>query len=109
MPEEIPADGELTVKLDVKNAGQRAGDEVVQLYVRDVECSVVRPARELRGFERITLEPGETTTVTFTLAGEKLSFYDVKTHRFIVEPGTFEILVGSSSEDIRLKDRLEVK
>jgi beta-glucosidase len=76
--------------------------------VHDVISSVKRPAKELRGFERISLNPGESKTVTFTLAGEKLAFYDEKTHGFIVEPGAFDLFVGSSSEDIRLKTQLNV-
>lgn len=105
---QIPASGKITVSVDVKNTGKLAGDEVVQLYVHDVECSVKRPSKELRGFERISLNPGQTKTVTFTLPGEKLAFYDEKTHGFIVEPGAFDLLVGSSSEDIRLKTQLNV-
>jgi len=104
----IKADGTQTITFDVKNVGKRDGDEVAQLYVRDVECSVVRPSRELRGFERISLKAGEKKTVTLTLPGDKLSFYDEKTHGFIVEPGTFELMVGSSSEDIRLKGKFDV-
>jgi len=92
----------------VENTGKRAGDEVVQLYVHDVECSVKRPSKELRGFERVALRPGQKKTVAFTLAGEKLSFWDVKTHGFVVEPGAFDVLVGSSSEDIRVHTRIEV-
>jgi len=107
-PRQIPPNGKVTVAVDVANTGKRAGDEVVQLYVRDVECSVKRPAKELRGFQRIGLQPGEKKTVALELPAEKLSFYDVKTHGFIVEPGAFEVMVGSSSEDIRLKGGLEV-
>ena len=98
----IAAGGTVTVSVDVENVGHRAGDEVVQLYVRDVECRVTRPTKELRGFERIGLEPGEKQTVTFAIPARKLSFYDEKTHGFVVEPGTFDVLVGSSSADIRL-------
>lgn len=108
-PKQIPATGKVRVRVDVQNAGKRAGDEVVQLYVHDVECGVKRPGKELRGFERVTLQPGEKKTVTLTLPGEKLSFWDVKTHGFIVEPGAFDVMVGSSSGDIRLQKRLEVK
>ncbi len=104
----IKADDTQTITFDVKNVGKRDGDEVAQLYVRDLECSVVRPSRELRGFERISLKAGEKKTVTLTLPGDKLSFYDEKTHGFIVEPGTFELMVGSSSEDIRLKGKFDV-
>jgi beta-glucosidase len=105
---QIPGHGQVTVRVDVQNTGQRAGDEVVQLYVHDVEASVKRPKKELRGFERISLKPGEKKTVSFPLPAEKLSFYDVKSKSFVVEPGQFEVLVGSSSEDIRAKGRLEV-
>jgi beta-glucosidase len=107
-PKQIPADGMVAVSVDVENVGARAGDEVVQLYVHDVESSVKRPSRELRGFERIRLKPGEKTTVSFALPGEKLAFYDVTTHAFRVEPGLFDLRVGSSSEDIRVRDHFEV-
>jgi len=107
-PAQIPPNGVAEVAVDVENVGDRAGDEVVQLYVHDVECSVTRPAEELRGFERISLRPGERKTATFKLPGEKLAFYDEKTHGFIVEPGVFDILVGSSSADIRITSQLQV-
>ena len=105
---QIPADGKVTVSVDVQNVGKLAGDEVVQLYVHDVECRVLRPVKELRGFERISLAPGETKTVTLELPGDKLAFYDVKTHGFAVEPGMFDVLVGRSSADIRAKGQFEV-
>ncbi|MEO5996586.1 MAG: glycoside hydrolase family 3 C-terminal domain-containing protein [Chitinophagaceae bacterium] len=105
---QIPATGKVIINVDVKNTGKIAGDEVVQLYVHDVDASVKRPSKELRGFERVTLNPGETKTVTLTLPGDKLAFYDEKTHGFIVEPGAFDILLGSSSGDIRLKTKLTV-
>jgi beta-glucosidase len=108
-PRQIPATGQVMVRVEVENAGQRAGDEVVQLYVHDVACSVQRPSKELRGFERVALRPGQKQTVTFTLPGEKLAFWDEKTHGFVVEPGAFDVLVGSSSEDIRGQSRIEVK
>jgi len=105
---QIQASGKVTVSADIKNTGKLAGDEVVQLYVHDAVSSVKRPTKELRGFERITLNPGQTKTITFTLPADKLAFYDEKTHGFIVEPGAFDLLVGSSSEDIRLKTQLNV-
>lgn len=104
----IPADGEVTVSVDVQNVGKRAGDEVVQLYVHDVQCRVKRPAKELRGFERVVLQPGEKKTVNFALPGVKLAFYDVDRHGFVVEPGMFDVLVGGSSQDIRLKGQIQV-
>ncbi len=105
---QIPAHGTVIVTVDVENTGERAGDEVVQLYVRDVECRVKRPARELRGFERVRLRPGQSKTMRFELPGEKLAFYDENTHGFVVEPGAFEVLVGSSSQDIRVTGRFHV-
>jgi beta-glucosidase len=91
----------------VKNTGRIAGDEVVQLYIRDVVSSLVRPSKELKGFKRIHLEAGEERTVTFTLYPEQLAFYD-EHMRFVVEPGVFEVLVGASSEDIKLQGTFEV-
>ena len=106
---QIRPDGTLTIEIDVENVGNLVGDEVVQLYVRDIQCSVLRPAKELRGFKRITLSPGEKRTVTFSLKGNQLAFWDeVERHDFVVEPGEFELYVGSSSQDIRARGRFEV-
>jgi beta-glucosidase len=92
----IRADGRLTVSVDVENTGKREGDEVVQLYIRDVAASVTRPVKELKGFERITLRPAEKRRVQFTLAPEQLGFYN-REMRFVVEPGEFKVFVGTSS------------
>ncbi|MFN2482091.1 MAG: beta-glucosidase BglX [Pyrinomonadaceae bacterium] len=89
--------GRLTVSVDVENTGARAGDEVVQLYVRDVVASVSRPVAELKGFERVSLRAGERRRVTFALAPAELGFYD-RGMRFRVEPGAFKVTVGTSSE-----------
>ena len=105
---QIQADGQVNVSADITNTGKRAGDEVAQLYVHQVKSSVKRPAKELRGFQRISLQPGETKTVAFNLPATKLAFWDEITHGFVVEPGSFEIMVGASSVDIRLKDRVNV-
>ena len=86
----------LSVSADVTNAGARAGDEVVQLYVRDEVASVTRPVRALAGFRRVTLQPGEQRTVRFTLGPEQLGLYDAKM-RWVVEPGRFDVYVGGSS------------
>ncbi len=94
-----PADS-LVVSVEVTNTGTRAGDEVVQLYVRDPVASVTRPVRELRGFRRVRLEPGETRTVAFTLTADDLAFYDAAMRR-VVEPGEFTVHVGGSSADTR--------
>jgi beta-glucosidase len=107
-PQTIPADGQVTVSLSVENTGARAGDEVVQLYVRDIECAVKRPAMELRGLEHVHLKPGEQAEVRFTLSAAKLAYYDEGRHAFHVEPGAFEVMVGSSSGDIRSRRQLEV-
>ena len=108
-PSRIATDGKVTVTAAVRNTGARAGQEVVQLYVHDVQASVKRPSRELRGFQRIRLAPKEEKSVTFTLAASDLAFYDVKTEKFVVEPGAFDVMIGASSEDIRLRGRLDVK
>jgi beta-glucosidase len=87
----------IQVSVDVTNAGPRAGDEVVQLYVHDDVASVARPVRELKGFRRITLRPGETRTVEFVLRPVDLSMYRLDMQR-VVEPGTFTIWAGGSAE-----------
>jgi beta-glucosidase len=93
--------GNVTVSLDVKNTGARDGDEVVQLYTRDLVSSVTTYEKNLRGFERVHLKPGESRTVALTLTPDDLALWDRAMH-FIVEPGAFRVMVGSSSEDIRL-------
>jgi beta-glucosidase len=95
-PTTIGPAGRATVTVEVRNTGPRAGDEVVQLYIRDVVSSVTRPTKELRGFERVTLAPGETKMVTFTLGPEALSLVDRRMER-VVEPGKFDVMVGTSS------------
>jgi beta-glucosidase len=106
--ERIAPDGKITASLDITNTGQRAGDEVVQLYIHELKPCVTRPAKELRGFQRIHLKPGETRKVTLTVPGEKLAYYDESIHAFRVNPGPFEILVGAASDDIRAKAGFEV-
>ncbi|RLF03213.1 MAG: hypothetical protein DRK00_09050, partial [Thermoprotei archaeon] len=96
------------VSFEVRNVGEVEGDEVVQLYVRDAVSSVARPLKELRRFKRISLKPGEVRTLEFTLEPEDLAFYDEHMRR-VVEPGEFEVMVGSSSEDIRLRGRFKVE
>lgn len=98
-----------TVNIDITNTGDRAGDEVIQLYIHDEYSSVVRPTKELKRFRRITLKPGEKRTVTFTLEKDAFAFYDEKTEEWIVEPGDFKIMVGSSSADIRISKMLTLK
>lgn len=95
-PETIGTAGQATVSVKVTNTGRLAGDEVVQLYIRDLVSSVTRPVIELKGFERITLSPGQSRTVSFTITPDKLSFLDLNMKR-TVEPGDFDIMVGPSS------------
>jgi beta-glucosidase len=91
--------GRTAVTVRVTNSGTRAGDEVVQLYVRDQVSSVTRPVKELRGFARVTLKPGESTTVSFTLGPAELSLID-RAMRRVVEPGRFDVMVGTSATPI---------
>jgi beta-glucosidase len=86
------------VTVEVTNTGRVAGDEVVQMYIRDKISSVTRPVKELKGFKRITLAPGETRTVELEITPEHLAFYDIHM-KYVVEPGEFEIMVGNSSRD----------
>ncbi|MGZ8414994.1 MAG: glycoside hydrolase family 3 N-terminal domain-containing protein, partial [Gemmatirosa sp.] len=96
LPAEVPTGDSLVVSVTVTNSGARAGDEVVQLYVRDDAASVTRPVRELKGFQRVTLRPGERRTVRLTLRPEHLAFHGLDMRR-VVEPGTFTVWVGGSS------------
>src|SRR6267142_2241581 len=95
----IRPNGNLMVSVDVENVGGRVGDEVVQLYIRDVAANLTRPVKELKGFQRVTLRPGEKQRIEFTLGPEHLGFYN-REMKFVVEPGEFRVMVGSSSEDV---------
>ena len=101
-------DGEVTVSVDLKNTGRRAGDEVVQLYVRHEASKVERPRKELRGFERVSLEAGETKTVRLKLRAASLAYWDEKTSRFVVEDEPVRLMVGGSSSDVRLETTVRV-
>ena len=95
------------VSFKLKNCGSVAGDEVAQLYVRDEFACMPRPVKELKGYVRLFLQPGETRKVTFALPVDQLAFYDVDLN-LVLEPGKIQIMVGSSSEDIRLRGELEI-
>ena len=97
----------VTVRCKVTNTGKRAGDEVVQLYVRDILSSVTTYEKNLVGFDRIHLNPGETKELTFTIEPRDLQLLNSDNH-WVVEPGDFKVMVGASSEDIRLNDRFTV-
>lgn len=97
----------IVITCEVKNSGNRAGDEIVQLYLNDEISSVTTYTKVLRGFERVTLQPGETKHVTFTLHPYDLALWNSR-DEFVVEPGFFTIMIGASSEDLRLEERIEV-
>ena len=99
--------GEVRINVDIQNTGTRAGTEVVQLYVRDLVSSVTTYEKNLRGFARVALAPKEKRTITFTLKPSDLALWD-RNMKFIVEPGAFRVMVGSSSEDIRVKAEFEM-
>ena len=99
-PAKISPDGRATVSVEVTNTGSRAGDEVVQLYVRAEVSRATRPVMELKGFRRVTLKPGEKRTVTFELGPEELSYHGPDMKR-VVEPGRFRVMVGGSSEAVK--------
>lgn len=106
-PEQTNAGGTVSIAVTVRNTGDRAGDEVVQLYVHDPVASVTRPVQELKGFKRVTLQPGEHKTITFMLEVQHMGFYD-RAMNFVVEPGETAVMVGSSSGDIRARGKFEI-
>lgn len=93
----------LFVEVDVENVGEKAGKEIVQLYVRDMEASVIRPEKELKGFAKIVLQPGERQNVKFELKSRAFSYWSSEKKDWVIEPGEFEILIGASSVDLRQK------
>jgi beta-glucosidase len=106
-PDKINNEGEVEIMLDVKNTGTVKGDEVVQLYINDIISTTSRPVKELKGYEKVSLEPGEKKTVKLKLLPEDLSLLD-RDMNVIVEPGIFKVMVGSSSENIKLKGQFVV-
>ena len=106
-PDKFATNQTATVSVKLTNAGARAGDEVVQLYLHENVSSLVRPSKELRGFERVTVAPGESREVKFPVGFDHLKFW--KNGGWVVEPGIYTVMIGSSSEDIRLKGRLEIR
>jgi beta-glucosidase len=104
----IRPDGDVDVSVDIRNTGKRAGDEVVQLYIHEVAASVTWPVKALKGFQRVTLQPGETRHLSFKLTRRELGFIN-REMRFVVEPGTFNVTVGTSSIDDSMKASFVVK
>jgi beta-glucosidase len=93
----------ITLAVDVTNTGRRAGDEVVQFYAHQQQCSVKQPIQKLIAFERVHLKPGETKTVSQPVPASRMAIWDVNQHQFVVAPGPFDLLAGSSSSDIRAR------
>jgi beta-glucosidase len=96
----IGRDGKTQVVVDVTNTGERAGDEVVQLYIRDLVSSTTRPVKELKGFQRISLRPGERQSVALEITPDRLAFWNID-KQFVVEPGEFLIMVGPNSAELQ--------
>ena len=105
----MKADGKLKISLDVANTGSLDGAEIVQLYIADPESSIDRPVKELKGFEKVWLKAGEKKTVTFDIDAESLSYFDADKHEWVAEPGEFQVLLGSSSEDIKAMVSFQLK
>jgi beta-glucosidase len=106
---EMTADDKITFNVTVKNTGSREGSEVVQLYIRDVKSTLPRPAKELKGFEKVKLQAGETKTVSFTIDKSALSYFDDAKHDWVAEPGAFEAIIGASAIDIKGKVGFNLK
>ena len=107
-PAKVAAGKQVEVTIEVRNSGSRAGAEIVQLYVHDVKSSVDRPLKELKGFQRVMLNPGESRNVSFTLDKSAMSFFSTAKDDWVAEPGAFEVWIGASSRDIRLKGTFEL-
>jgi beta-glucosidase len=99
----------VSVDFDLKNIGKRDGEEVVQLYIRHLESKVTRPLKELKAFQRVMVKAGETKRIRLPLMAERLAYWNADQHKFVVEPGKIEIMIGSSSSDIKLTRIIEVK
>lgn len=102
-------EGEISIELTVKNSGKVAGDEVIQLYIHDVSSEIDRPIKELKGFKKLSLKPGESKIAKFKIDKKALSYYDVKSKSWVVESGDFEVLIGNSSKNILLKETFTVQ
>ncbi|MFC2087623.1 fibronectin type III-like domain-contianing protein, partial [Bacteroidota bacterium] len=105
----VKSDGQINVTFTVTNTGKITGDEVVQVYVKDLHASLKVPDKTLKEFKRITLSPGESQKIKFIIPVNDLAYYDTNDKKYFIEPGEFEIQVGSSSQDIRLKDVVMVE
>jgi beta-glucosidase len=107
--QQLAQDGSLTVSVDVSNTGSRAGDQVVQLYVQHLNSAVSRPSKELEGFARVSLDPGQTKTVSIELKAAQLAYWDVETHAFRVESEPVRLMIGDSSANLPLNTTIQVE
>ena len=107
--EKIDGEDHFVAKFTITNTGDKAGAEVAQLYINDVEASVPRPEKELKGFKKVYLEPGESQTLSIPFCEKALSFWDIETHDWKAEPGEFKVLIGSASNDIHLEKTFALK
>jgi beta-glucosidase len=105
----IRAGSSIRVSVDIRNTGRRAGEEVVQLYLKYLNSSVPRPIKALQGFKRIALRPGEIRTVTLELKAEQLAYWNVSRHKFVLENGAVQLMIGGSSADIKLTKTINVR
>ncbi len=105
----LSENGKINISLNIKNTGKMPGAEIVQLYLTDTQCTVERPGKELKGFKKVFLKPGETSKVDFTIDKNSLGFYDIRTKSWIYEPGEFKVWIGSSSRDIKMQDKFILK
>jgi beta-glucosidase len=105
---QLKRDGKLMVNVDITNTGSREGDEVVQLYIKHIGSKVIRANEELKGFQRVTLKPNETKTVSIPLAAADLAYWDVNAHRFVVEKDKVQVMVGSSSAAIKQQQMINI-
>ena len=99
----------IIVEIPITNVGNKMGSEIMQFYISDIKSSLPRPVKELKGFKKVRLMPGETKIVKYEISPENLQFFDDTVHKWVVEPGKFELLIGASSTDIRRKVSFEYK
>ena len=108
VPKKVKSGEKVEVKVNVKNTGKVSGKEVVQGYVADLKSALPRPPKELKAFAKVSLDPGQTKTVTLMLEERSLAYYDPARKDWVAEPGEFEVLIGSSSRDIRLQAKFNL-
>ena len=106
---EVPAGGDIIGTVTVTNIGDREGEEVVQLYIHDIKTSLPKPDKELKGFQKVNLKPGESTELTFTINEQTLMFFDPGTQQWIAEPGFYVAFIGNSADNLPVKARFHLR